>query len=141
MSSISHMPLFKVTIAGLVQRYVDAEDASAAVREAEGALLRQCDIRATAAPPEVASLWSRMSSSGRQRLLARLDGLAPPPLRRVAQRRARLERLIREEEALQEHANARGAAAPPMSAEVVERVAALVSVFSFVESSRQDRAW
>ena len=108
------MALWRVDVAGLSHRFVEADSAVEAERTVAEAILRGMDIRATKPNTALTSTYETAGPIQRARLLAAMDGLTKPSSRSsVANARRRLERLIRWEEERQAWVDARLASAPP----------------------------
>lgn len=118
------MTLWRVDVAGVSHRYVDAESKEQAVDVVKRSLLDAIDATATAAPPTIAKIYEGLPPRRRLSHLAALDGLTDPKgLRDAANARRRLARLIKFEREMREWAARQLADAPrPVDPERVARL-------------------
>ncbi|GAB2759188.1 hypothetical protein GCM10027020_09470 [Nocardioides salsibiostraticola] len=95
------MDLWKVEVADVAHRYVEAESADDAALQVSASILAGLNIRATPAQATLARKFRESGPLKRRRLLTAMDGLMTPASKKGLQReRARLERLIRSQEAI-----------------------------------------
>lgn len=117
------MALWRVDVNGLSHRYVEAESRDDAVELVRAAVLREIDLRASAAPSELARRFDAASPLQGKRLLAAMDGLTSPVSKRSsAGARRALERLAKHQDELNEWVKSASASAPPASPEIVDRL-------------------
>jgi hypothetical protein len=90
------MTLWRVDVAGISHRYVQAETRAEAVDSVASALVAALDLRVQPADRILANFFEASGPQQKKRLLAVLDGLTPPAGRREARlARRRLARLVR----------------------------------------------
>jgi hypothetical protein len=109
------MGLWRVEVAGVSHRFVEAEDRERAMAVVAEAILEACDLRVTSAAPVVSQLYEGLGPLQRKRMLAALDGLTSPRGLQDAKRaRRRLARQVRYDMATREWARLKVAMAPPI---------------------------
>src|SRR4051812_22039446 len=90
------MALWRVDVAGVSHRFVDAENREDAVASVISAILDTLDVRATPARSAVARLYESSGPIQQRRLIDAMDGLTPPGgLRSARLARRRLARQLR----------------------------------------------
>lgn len=107
------MTLWRVDVAGVSHRFVEAETAAGARAHVIEAVLASLDVRASPAPKDIARMYEASGPVQRTNVIAALDGLTPPSGMREAKRaRQRLARQIRYDRALREWVKDKTATAP-----------------------------
>lgn len=89
------MGLWRVDVAGVSTRLVEAESKKAAREAVRDAIIDALDIQASLAPQRIAAFYGSLGPLQKKSFLAATDGLSSPTSRRSASAaRRRLERLI-----------------------------------------------
>lgn len=123
------MSLWRVEIAKITQRYVEAATAGEACQIVAIALVADMALTATPASDVLEEQYGRLKTKAHRRMmLAELDGLmSRRTVRARKARRRELERLIESDERDAAWVAAQLAQAPPVSAEQLEKLALLLS--------------
>lgn len=107
------MSLWRVDVAGVSHRFVEASTAEEATSLVKTALVASLDVRASPAPAVIARMYDDAGLVGRKRVIAALDGLTPPSgIRDAKNARRRLARQIRYDRALRDWVKAKTSTAP-----------------------------
>lgn len=122
------MGLWRVEIAKVVHRYVQAADADSAVALVREDLIQAMELRAERADRSLESRVESAPLERRARLLASLNGIAPRPrLETTPARIAWLEEALRQARADQQWLDSQLAAAPPFEPERLQAVVRLLA--------------
>lgn len=115
------MPLWRVDVAGVSVRFVDAPSKTAACRLVERDLIASLGVTASRAGSHLEDTYAAAGPIQRKRLLAAMDGLTSPATRRSNRLQLdKLQRWLEREEAWIEATVAK--APPPADPEAVARI-------------------
>lgn len=115
MSIIVGMSLWRVEVAGVSHRFVEADTQDQAISSVQEAIVETLDLQAVRAPQAIAHVYDTLSRSQRKRMLGALDGLtAPKGVRDAKRARRRLARQIKYDLAYREWVAGKLATAPPI---------------------------
>jgi hypothetical protein len=109
------MTLWRVEVAGVSHRFVDADSKEDAVEMVTRSVLEALDLRVAPAAPVVRQLYAELAPKQRKQMIAALDGLTSVAGRDDARRaRRRLARQVKYDFATREWLRKQVAKAPPI---------------------------
>lgn len=118
------MPLWKVEIAGVSCRYVEAKVHSQAIARVRDSIIKTLELKASRADSQLEQAYTGANESQRARLIASLDCMAPTkPHASLRKQVERLQAQLDEREAWMTRTQAH---TPPASPERMRRVARIV---------------
>jgi hypothetical protein len=117
-------PLWRVEVAGVSHRYVEADTVDQAVATVRAAIVESFDLQARPASSPIAQVYDELTRSQKKKVLTALDGLiSPDGLSDAKRARRRLARQIKYDSMTRAWVKSKLATAPPIpDPEVIRRL-------------------